>query len=138
MTLPEILVRPPVTPLAWLETFAACVRARDYDAGRELFDNDVTAFGTVSNEMQGLDALVREQWRHVWGATEGFDFLSDTVHVQTIGACAWAGAQWQSTGRRAVGRPFLRHGRATYVLRRNDAGIWLAVHSHHSFVPAST
>jgi ketosteroid isomerase-like protein len=121
--------------LAWLDQFAAAVRAVDYEAGEALFAPEVVGFGTVGALLVGRDALVERQWRRVWGVTSGFRFDLDRATCGFTDVMAWAAAPWVSRGTRA-GQPFDRRGRATYVLRRGDGGRWLAVHSHHSLDPA--
>ena len=120
---------------SWLETFAKCVRSRDYDAGRQLFSDDVSAFGTVIDQSDTLDDLEAGQWRRVWGVTEEFDFLPGTLRVAGHDDLASVAVRWHSFGRRPIGTRFSRFGRATYVLRRTPDNVWLAVHSHHSISP---
>jgi ketosteroid isomerase-like protein len=119
---------------AWLRSFAAAVRAADTEGARGLFAEDVVAFGTAATHVQGLDRLVREQWRVTWEATRGFEFAWDDAHVAARGDVAWVAAPWSSTGFDARGRPFPRRGRATIVLRREARG-WRAVHTHFSLDP---
>jgi ketosteroid isomerase-like protein len=120
--------------LKWLEEFAAAVRAADYARGAELFDPDALGFGTVADRAQGLDVLVRDQWRHVWDATEGFRFHLEGARIEVEGDLGYAAAGWSSTGFAAGGAPFPRVGRATIVLRRLRGG-WRAVHTHFSLSP---
>ena len=120
---------------AWLDAFAAAVRAADYEAGRRLFAGEVAGFGTVAVMFRDLDALVESQWKRVWGVTSGFRFHTEHLACGVEGDHAWVAAPWTSQGRTRDGRTFDRHGRATYVLERRD-GRWLAVHSHHSLDPA--
>jgi ketosteroid isomerase-like protein len=118
----------------WLEEFAAAVRAADYARGAALFDPGALGFGTVAERAEGLDVLIREQWRHVWDATEGFRFDAG-ARIEVEGGLAWVAATWSSQGFAADGEPFPRVGRATIVLRRG-AGGWRAVHTHFSLAPA--
>jgi ketosteroid isomerase-like protein len=118
----------------WLEEFAAAVRAADYARGAALFDAGALGFGTVAERAAGLEALVRDQWRHVWDATEGFRF-DPGARIEVEGGLAWVAATWSSTGFTASGAPFPRAGRATIVLRRGATG-WRAVHTHFSLHPA--
>jgi ketosteroid isomerase-like protein len=120
---------------AWLDAFAAAVRAADYRAGERLFAHDVAGFGTVAVMFHDLDTLVESQWKRVWGVTSGFRFHMEHAAWGVDGDHAWVAAPWTSQGRTRDGRTFDRHGRATYVLERRD-GHWLAVHSHHSLDPA--
>jgi ketosteroid isomerase-like protein len=124
---PEEIVR-------WLEAFAAAVRSADYARGGALFEAHALGFGTVAERAQGLDDLVRRQWRHVWDATEGFRFHLDEARIEVSGDLAWVASGWSSTGFDGQGTPFQRIGRATLVLRRGAHG-WRAAHSHFSLRP---
>ncbi|MGH7214434.1 MAG: YybH family protein [Tepidisphaeraceae bacterium] len=119
----------------WLESFARAVREQDYVRGRSLFTPNVIAFGTRGTELHGIEALVADQWRPVWGTTRGFTFDLNHARIVVAGDTAWATIPWRSQGRRSDGAWFDRLGRATYILERRD-GCWLAVHSHHSLNPA--
>src|SRR3954467_12835829 len=66
----------------WLEDFAACVRAPDYDTARAMFADDVVSFGTFARMLIGLDALVDGQWKQIWGCTREFRFLLDEAHIE--------------------------------------------------------
>lgn len=118
----------------WLEEFAAAVRAADYARGAGLFDPAALGFGTVAERADGLERLVREQWRRTWGVTRGFRFDLGDARIEIAGEVAWVAATWSSTGFDAAGKPFPRAGRATLVLRQ-DAARWRAVHSHFSLLP---
>lgn len=123
----------------WMDTFAACVRGRDYERGRSLFADDVSSFGTVARRAQGLRALEQGQWRQVWPATEGFDFDGDTMEVlpSDDGSLVAVLADWASRGVGEDGRRFPRRGRATLILALEpEAPLgYEAVHSHFSFLP---
>jgi ketosteroid isomerase-like protein len=117
-----------------METFAGCVRRREFDAALELFAPEVTSFGTVAEMTHGRDALLREQWRHVWSRTHGFDFdYARTVSIADDEMlCVMA--PWSSFGTDSEGAEFRRDGRATLLLVR-DGERWVAGHSHFSLVP---
>jgi ketosteroid isomerase-like protein len=121
---------------SWLAEMEACVRAVDYERCRAIFAEDVVAFGTRAALVIGLEALERDQWRHVWGTIRGFTFLIEEMHCRGYGEEGiWLACPWTSEGRGTDGRWFERLGRMTAVLeRRGDR--WLAVHTHHSSVPA--
>jgi ketosteroid isomerase-like protein len=53
------------------------------------------------------------------------------------GDSAWIAATWSSEATSQDGRPFTRHGRATFNLARR-AGKWVAVHSHVSLLPTQS
>lgn len=118
----------------WLDDFAACVRARDIDAGRVLFDPGTVSFGTRAGLVDNLDQLVTEQWQPVWSRTSGFDFTEVQV-VRQDPEGAVVATQWSSVAD-VDGRA--RRGRATLVFRPHpDASHgWLCLHTHFSIVPA--
>ncbi len=119
---------------AWLERFAGHVRARDFDGARPMIAEDVVSFGTKANMVTGRDALVAQQWRHIWPTIEGFAFDLDALHWHRDGDTAWAVVTWQSRGFRPDGTPFPRPGRATFTFAHRD-GVWLATHTHFSLFP---
>src|SRR5687768_12344906 len=80
--------------LAWLEAFAAAVRAVDYEAGKRLFAPQVVGFGTVGVMLEGLETLVASQWRQVWGVTHGFRFHQEQLRYHTSGDIAWVAVPW--------------------------------------------
>ena len=120
--------------LEWMENFAQAVRSRDYTAGRTLFADAVFSFGTYSDQLNGLEDLVTNQWEPVWSATRNFQFNQETVRCKIIGDHAWVAAVWQSQGRSAEGEWQDRYGRATLILQWRDEG-WKAIHSHFSLRP---
>jgi ketosteroid isomerase-like protein len=124
-----------VSVRAWVAAFGSNVAAVDFDAARELFDDEVVAFGTWSELLDGLDELEARQWRNVWPTITdfAFDVEGTTVLSSPDGLQAVAVAPWSSTGFGPDGQPFDRPGRATLVLQRGDIGaMWRAVHSHFS------
>jgi len=118
----------------WLEDFAAAVRARDFAAGRALFADDVFAFGTRADRIEGLDDLEVDQWRPIWNSTRGYRFDHDAATIDVSGEMAWVAITWHSQGQDALGDWYDRFGRATYILRRVH-GRWVAAHTHHSINP---
>lgn len=126
-----------VDAIAWLEAFAARVRARDIDGGRALFSDACHSFGTRGEVLDGLDDLVERQWRPTWMTTQGFTFESSTIRVELAadGSLAVATACWASDGLHPDGTTFPRRGRATLVLARREDGAPIAVHSHFSESP---
>jgi ketosteroid isomerase-like protein len=119
----------------WLAEMEACVRAEDYARCRAIFAEDVVAFGTRAALVVGLEALERDQWRHIWGTIRGFTFLTDELHCRGYGGDGvWLACPWTSDGRGPDGAWRERRGRMTAVLEQRD-GRWLAVHTHHSLVP---
>ena len=120
----------------WLEAFAACVRARNFDRARPMIAEDVVSFGTKAAMVAGRDNLIAEQWRHIWPTIQGFTLDLDTLHCHRADDTAWAALTWTSQGLRPDGTPFPRPGRATFTFARRD-GLWLATHTHFSLFPSS-
>jgi ketosteroid isomerase-like protein len=121
---------------AWLRDFSAAVRARDFATGRRMFAPDAVAFGTFARAVSGLDNIEREQWRNVWPRIQEFRFDEQPV-IQGAGDSAWIAAGWSSQAIGPDGKPFVRPGRATFILGRRD-GHWVAVHSHVSLLPSQS
>jgi hypothetical protein len=123
----------------WLDHFAACVRNRDLDGGRELFAPDVHAFGTRAEQANDLAELVERQWSRVWFNTRGFRFLEESVQELAAEDSSLVGilALWDSEGLDAGGRSFIRRGRCTILLRREESSPlgYVAVHTHFSKTP---
>src|SRR4029453_7228289 len=108
---------PRADALAWLRTFEAACRGRDFAEGRKLFAPDAVAFGTYATAVHGLDNIEREQWRQIWPRIRDFRF-EETPTVAGSGASAGT-APTGSAGAPGPGaQPFPRHGRATFNLAR--------------------
>lgn len=122
----------------WFQSLQRCVRAVDFAAGRQIFVEDVVAFGTRANVVTGLDALERQQWRGVWPNIRDFTILFDQLHAgpPEPGDLAWGVVPFSSTGFHPDGAPFPRPGRATIILERRGQR-WLAKHSHFSLDPGT-
>jgi ketosteroid isomerase-like protein len=121
--------------VTWLQEFEACVRAVDYDRARPLFDPAVSAFGTFTSVIRGLDQLARDQWAHVWPNTSDLHYRTDDLSYDADGDVAWVACPWDSRGRRPDGTTYARPGRVTVGLRRGTDGRWRATHTHHSLYP---
>jgi hypothetical protein len=123
----------------WLEEFAACVRNRDLQQGRQLFDLDVRSFGTRAEDAHDLSDLLQRQWSRVWFKTRGFRFLEETIEelFSEDGSQVSVLALWESEGLAQDEKPFVRRGRCTIVLRRADSEPtgYVAVHTHFSKTP---
>jgi len=123
---------------AWLDAFEAAVRARDYDAGRDLFVVDALGFGSVVSRCDGLDPLVAGQWRHVWPRIERFTFDRAPARTFASDELLVVATTWTSVGVDLAGRRFERPGRVTLALARDAVhGAWRCVHSHYSLVPGT-
>ena len=123
----------------WLEEFAACVRNRNLQRGRELFDPRVRSFGTRAEDAHDLNDLQQRQWTRVWFNSRGFRFLDETIQEipSDDGSQVCVLGLWESEGLAGDGKTFVRRGRCTLVLRRADAGStrYVAMHTHFSKTP---
>src|SRR4051794_19376186 len=119
----------------WLSEMQACVRAQDFARARGIFSPDVIAFGSRATLLAGLDALERDQWRHVWPAIRDFTFRTRELACGLSGDLVWISCPWMSRGQDSNGAWQPRPGRMTAVLKKIDSR-WLAVHTHHSLAPA--
>jgi ketosteroid isomerase-like protein len=121
----------------WLTAWQAAINACDYARGAELFAEDVIAFGTYSDAMQGRSNLVEHQWREMWPYIRDFRFRLDEASVLDDGhsicvvICPWA-----SLGVGPDGSTFPRAGRCTIVLERAESGL-RARHTHFSMAKGS-
>jgi ketosteroid isomerase-like protein len=120
---------------AFLTEMQACVRAVDFQRGRELFAEDVVAFGTYAAVVTGRQRLEREQWRNVWPTIRDFTFRLAELRCIGDAHSICVIVPWDSLGVDAGGNTFSRPGRATLLLAERD-GRWVAVHSHFSLAPS--
>ncbi len=129
---------------AWVAGWSAEVAAADIRAGRRRFADDMIAFGTHADVVEGRDAVEAEQWSQIWPAILDFAFDVDRLRVLASpdGLLAVAIVPWASTGIAGDGSRFDRPGRATIVLERATVGDpWLGTHTHFSLargVPSDT
>jgi ketosteroid isomerase-like protein len=129
---------------AWMESFADCVRRRDFEGGRRLVAPDIYGFGTRAEAADGWPALFADQWHPTWLRTRGFEFETDTVRVilspdgrQVVATACWASEGVDTPDAWPSQTPYPRHGRATLVLVRQPDHGWLAVHTHFSIRPGA-
>lgn len=119
----------------WFARWSDLVAGVDFVPARDLFAEDVVAFGTFQHHLRGRDALEAEQWRNVWPTIEDFRFEIDTLvsEVSPDRLMAYGAIMWSSTGIAEDGSRFDRPGRCTIVFRRAalDAP-WHGIHSHFS------
>jgi ketosteroid isomerase-like protein len=139
-TVPALPSRSPgdtIAPLRdWLRALERCVRAVDFEGGRELCAADLFAFGTVAEFVDGIDTVMDAQWRKVWGNIRDFTIGADEARGGIHGDHGWVAAPWDSVGIRPDGSTFSRPGRLTIIFSRRHGG-WLATHTHFSLSPAS-
>lgn len=130
---PEITTEEPVKAVEeWFDVFGNYVASESYEPAREMIAEDVVAFGTKAELVEGVDYLVEQQWKGIWPNIEAFTF--EDVRAKETGDGAWAAATWTSTGFDEDGNSYHRPGRATITFEHRD-GQWLAVHTHFSLYP---
>lgn len=119
----------------WFARLGEHVRARDFEAARPLFKEDLLVFGSFQDFVEGRAEGERKQWRNVWPKISDFRWRLDDVRafVSPDRLSAVGLAIWDSTGYHEDGRPFDRPGRATVSLERSRVGDpWVANHTHMS------
>ena len=121
--------------IEWLRTFEDCVRSVDFDRARPLFDPEVSAFGTYTAVIRGVEQLARDQWMHIWPETSDLTYRLDQMSYDASGDVAWVACPWDSRGKHSDGTTYPRPGRVTVGLRRGGDGRWRATHTHHSLYP---
>jgi ketosteroid isomerase-like protein len=116
------------------------VRDVDFKRARELYTEDVIAFGSLGKMMNSRAALEAEQWRAVWPTVEDYRHDLDTLEiiVSPDRLMAMGATFLLSTGIGRDGTKFERVGRVTATLMRAAlAAPWLITHSHVSLVPGT-
>jgi len=119
----------------WFRRLSEQVQAVDFAGARQLFAEDMIAFGTFEDFVTGRDAVEQVQWRNVWPVTSGFHFRIDDIRaiVSPDRLTAIGMAVFQSTGYHEDGTPYARPGRTTVALSRRAVGEeWVADHTHMS------
>jgi ketosteroid isomerase-like protein len=119
----------------WFDTLASHCRAIDYEGARQIFADDMIAFGTFTDFMIGREETEKQQWRNVWGTIRNFRVTLDTVEgiVSADRLTAIGMGVWNSDGFHRNGDRFERRGRATVALGRLRVGdAFVATHTHLS------
>jgi ketosteroid isomerase-like protein len=124
----------------WYQRWSGYVAAVDFKPARELFAEDVIAFGTKVEVVASQPHLEREQWRSVWPSIEDFRFDTSTLEVITSPdrLMAMGALIFRSIGLQPGGQKFERNGRSTVTLMRDAVGApWICTHSHISLKPGT-
>jgi ketosteroid isomerase-like protein len=119
----------------WFQRLTDYVQSVDYVGARQLFAEDLIAFGTFADFVTGREAIEKQQWRNIWGAIHHFRCRLDGMHtiVSTDRLTAVGIIIFDSTGDNEDGAPYDRPGRATVVFGRAEiAADWVAQHTHFS------
>jgi ketosteroid isomerase-like protein len=99
----------------WFQTLEGSVRQVDYQTMHRHFAPDVLSFGTRTEVVSGLDALVANQWSGIWPHIRDFTIELEHLHWGASGDLAWGIAPWHSTGFHPNGASFSRPRRATVI-----------------------
>jgi ketosteroid isomerase-like protein len=121
--------------VAFFDRWTEQVRAVDFAAAREHFDENLVGFGTYADIVVGRDTVIAGQWMKVWPTIAEFRFRTEALHADLSPdrLMATVALPWTSTGFHENGTPFARNGRATVTLRRDAVdGPWRGVHTHLS------
>ena len=124
----------------WFTTWGELVANVDFKRARDIYVDDVIAFGSLGKMLTTREALEREQWRAVWPTVENYRYDLSTLEIvmSPDRLMAMGAAMFRSTGLHKDGSRFERSGRATATLMRTAIGAsWLATHTHVSLVPGT-
>src|SRR5210317_2186578 len=99
----------------WFDQWGTMVAEVKPNSARTLFADDVFAFGTFMDFVDGLDSMAEKQWGAIWPTIEGFRFVTENLRavVSKDRLSATAAVVWTSTGIDRAGKRYDRPGRAT-------------------------
>ena len=124
----------------WYSRWDKFVADVDFKPVREMFAEDVVAFGSKVEMMTSQAQLEREQWRAVWPSIEDYRYDLSTLEVVTSPdrLMAMGAVMFRSTGIHPDGAKFVRSGRSTCTFMRTTIGApWICTHSHLSVSPGT-
>jgi ketosteroid isomerase-like protein len=125
----------------WFTRWGELVANVDFKRARDIYVEDVIAFGSLGKMLTTRDALEREQWCSVWPTVENYHYDLSTLEIvmSPDRLMAMGAAMFRSTGLHEDGSRFERSGRVTATLMRTaiDSNAWLATHTHVSLVPGT-
>ena len=124
----------------WYSRWDKFVADVDFKPVREMFAEDVVAFGSKVEMMTSQAQLEREQWRAVWPSIEDYRYDLSTLEVVTSPdrLMAMGAVMFRSTGVHPDGAKFARSGRSTCTFMRTAIGTpWICTHSHLSVSPGT-
>ncbi len=112
----------------------------DFRRARELYADDVIAFGSLGKMMTSREELEAEQWRKVWPTLADYthDLSTLEVIVSPDRLMAMGAVMARTTGIHKDGTHFDRPVRVTTTLMREatDAA-WYMTHTHVSLMPGT-
>jgi ketosteroid isomerase-like protein len=124
----------------WYARWGALVAGVNFKPAREMFAEDVVAFGSKAEMMTSQTQLELEQWRKVWPTIEDYYYDLSTLEVVTSPdrLMAMGAVIFRSKGIHPDQKTFERNGRATCTLMRTEIGApWVCTHSHISLKPGT-
>jgi ketosteroid isomerase-like protein len=122
----------------FFERWGTLVGNVDYKRARELYTEDVIAFGSLGKTMTSRAALEAEQWRVVWPTLADYrhDLSTLEVIVSPDRLMAMGAVIARTIGIHQDGSHFDRPVRVTATLMREAIGApWHMTHTHVSLVP---
>jgi ketosteroid isomerase-like protein len=124
----------------FFERWGTLVGNVDFRRARELYTEDVIAFGSLGRTMTSRDALEAEQWRAVWPTLAGYrhDLSTLEIVVSPDRLMAMGAVIARSVGVHRDGSHFERPVRVTATLMREAVDApWFMTHTHVSLVPGT-
>ena len=124
----------------WYARWDKFVAEVDFKPVREMFAEDVVAFGSKMEMMTSQEVLERDQWRSVWPSIEDYRYDLSTLEVVTSPdrLMAMGAVLFRSTGIHPDGKKFVRNGRSTCTFMRTAISApWICTHSHLSVTPGT-
>lgn len=124
----------------FFERWGTLVGDVDFRRARELYTDDVIAFGSLGKMLTSRDALETEQWRAVWPTLADYrhDLSTLEVIVSPDRLMAMGAVIARSVGIHKDGSHFERPVRVTATLMRETVGApWFMTHTHVSLTPGT-
>jgi len=124
----------------FFERWGTLVGHVDFKRARELYTEDVIAFGSLGKMMTSREALEAEQWRAVWPTLADYthDLATLEVIVSPDRLMAMGAVIAPTIGIDKDGSHFKRPVRVTATLMREAVDApWLMTHTHVSLVPGT-
>jgi ketosteroid isomerase-like protein len=124
----------------FFERWGTLVGNVDFRRARDLYTEDVIAFGSLGKTMTSRAALEAEQWRVVWPTLADYrhDLSTLEVIVSPDRLMAMGAVIARTIGIHKDGSHFDRPVRVTATLMREAIGApWHMTHTHVSLVPGT-
>lgn len=124
----------------FFERWGTLVGNVDFKRARNIYTDDVIAFGSLGKMMTSRDALEAEQWRAVWPTLADYKHDLSTLEliVSPDRLMAVGAVMARSVGIHEDGSHFDRPVRVTASLMREAIGApWFITHTHVSLVPGT-